>query len=85
MTAGTVYDQYVIQFDELFQNDAWTRNAQEDERVILFIPQGATSTIETMLQTYLGAATDESSTAITTTTTSSTTTSSTSTTTTLIP
>jgi len=85
VTDGTIYDQYVIQFDELFQNDAWTRNAQEDERVILFIPQGSTSTIETMLVTYLGAITDESSTAITTTTTTSTTSTSTSTTTTLIP
>lgn len=85
VTAGTVYDQYVIQFDELTQNDAWTRNAQEDERVILFIPQGATSTIQTMLVTYLGAITDESSTAITTTTTTSTTSTSTTTTTTLTP
>lgn len=85
VTAGTIYDQYVIQFDELYQNDAWTRNAQEDERVILFIPQGSTSTIETMLVTYLGAITDESSTAITTTTTTSTTSTSSTTTTTLIP
>lgn len=85
VTAGTVYDQYVIQFDELFQNDAWTRNAQEDERVILFIPQGSTSTIETMLVTYLGAITNSSSTAITTTTTTSTTSTSTTTTTTLTP
>lgn len=85
VTDGTIYDQYVIQFDELFQDDSWTRNAKEDERVILYIPQGATSTIETMLVTYLGAITDESSTAITTTTTTSTTSTSTSTTTTLIP
>ncbi len=85
VTDGTVYDQYVIQFDELYQNDAWTRNAQEDERVILFIPQGATSTIETMLVTYLGAIENESSTAITTTTTTSTTSTSTTSTTTLTP
>lgn len=85
VTAGTVYDQYVIQFDELLQDDAWTRNAKEDERVILYIPQGATSTIETMLVTYLGAITNESSTAITTTTTTSTTSSSTTTTTSLVP
>lgn len=85
VTDGTVYDLYVIQFDELFQDDSWTRNAKEDERVLLYIPQGATSTIETMLVTYLGAITDESATAITTTTTTSTTSTSTSTTTTLIP
>ena len=85
VTDGTVYDQYVIQFDELYQNDAWTRNAQEDERVILFVPQGEATTIEAILVAYLGAVTSESSTAITTTSTSSTTTSSTSSTTTLIP
>lgn len=85
VTDGTLYDQYVIQFDELQQDDSWTANLKEDERVILFIPQGATSTIETMLVTYLGAITNESATAITTTTTTSTTSTSTSTTTTLIP
>lgn len=85
VTDGQLYDMYVIQFDELTQNDAWTANIQEDERVILFIPQGSTSTIETMLVTYLGAITNESGAAITTTTTTSTTSTSTSTTTTLIP
>ena len=85
VTDGTVYDMYHIQFDEAFQNDTWASFVHEDERVILFIPQGSTSTIETMLVTYLGAITNESSTAITTTTTTSTTSTSTSTTTTLIP
>lgn len=85
VTDGTLYDQYVIQFDELFQDQSWSAELKQDERVILFIPQGATSTIETMLVTYLGAITDESATAITTTTTTSTTSTSTSTTTTLIP
>lgn len=85
VTDGTVYDQYVIQFDEYAQNDSFVANLQEDERVILMIPQGETSTIETMLVTYLGAITDESSTAITTTTTTSTTSTTTTSTTTLIP
>lgn len=85
VTAGTVYDQYVIQYDEYSQNDSWTANQKEDEKVIIMIPQGATSTIETMLVTYLGAIDNESSTAITTTTTTSTTTTSTTSTTTLIP
>lgn len=85
VTDGTLYDLYVIQFDELFQDNSWTRNSKEDERVLLYIPQGSTSTIETMLVTYLGAITNESATAITTTTTTSTTSTSTSTTTTLIP
>lgn len=85
VVAGTVYDQYVIQYDEYAQNDSFVANLKEDERVILFIPQGETSTIETMLVTYLGAITDESSTAITTTTTTSTTSTTTTSTTTLVP
>lgn len=85
VTDGTVYDQYLIQFDEYAQNDAYTTNVPEDETVILMIPQGSTSTIETMLVTYLGAITDESATAITTTTTTSTTSTTTTSTTTLIP
>jgi len=82
VTAGTIYDMYVIQFDEAFQNDTWASFVHEDERVILFIPQGESSTIETMLVTYLGAVEDSSSTAITTTTTTTTTTSTITTTTT---
>lgn len=85
VVAGTVYDQYVIQFDEYSQNDAFVANLREDEKVILYIPQGETSTIETMLVTYLGAIDNESTTGPTTTTTTSTTTTTTSTTTTLIP
>ncbi len=85
VTAGQVYDMYVIQFQEYSQNDNYMANLKEDERVILAIPQGSTSVIETMLVTYLGAITDESSTAITTTTTTSTTSTTSTTTTTLIP
>jgi len=85
VTDGQVYDQYVIQFDEYNQEDAWTANQKEDEKVILMIPQGQTSTIETMLTTYLGAPTDESGNAIVTTTTTSTSTTTSTTTTTLIP
>jgi hypothetical protein len=70
VTDGTIYDQYVIQFDELLQDDSWTPNLKEDEKVILFIPQSQTSTIETMLVTYLGAIVNESGNAISTTTTS---------------
>ena len=85
VTDGIVYDQYVLQFDEYAQDDSWTPNLKEDEKVIFFIPQGETSTIETMLVTLLGAVTDESGAVVTTTTTTSTTTSSTTTTTTLTP
>lgn len=86
VTDGQVYDQYVIQFDEYDQELAWTDDLKEDERVILYIPQGSTVAIETMLTTYIGfAPTDESGAAITTTTTTSTTSSSTTTTSTNIP
>lgn len=85
VTDGTVYDQYVIQFDEYNQNDAYSSNLKEDEKVILFIPQGATSAIETMLTTYLGTITDESGAAITTTTTTTSSTTTSTTTTTAIP
>lgn len=85
VTDGIVYDQYVIQFDEYAQDDSWTPNLKEDEKVIIFIPQGETSTIEAMLVIYFGAITDVSATAITTTTTTTTSTTTTTTTTTLIP
>ena len=85
VTDGEIYDQYVIQFDEYNQNDSFVANLKEDEKVIIYIPQGETSTIETMLVTYLGAVKDVSMTGPTTTTTTSTTSTSTTTTTTLIP
>lgn len=85
VTDGIIYDQYVIQFDELLQDDSWTPNIKEDEKVMIFIPQGESSTVETMLVTYFGAITDESGIAISTTTTTTSSTTTTSTTTTLIP
>jgi hypothetical protein len=72
---GQLYDTYYIIFDEYQQDDSWTPNLKEDETVILAVPQGATSTLETLLVTYLGAITNASGAAVTT--TSSTTTSST--------
>lgn len=87
VTDGTTYDEYVIQFDELNQDDSFTANLKQDERVIIFVPTGSQSTaISAILVAYLGAVTDESGPVITTTTSSSTTSSSTTTsTTTLIP
>jgi len=55
VTDGTVYDQYLIQFEQLNQNDAWTANQEQDEKVIIFFPTTAGATVETMLTTYLGA------------------------------
>lgn len=82
---GTIYDTYYIIYDELQQDDSWTSNLKEDETVILAVPQGETSTLETLLTTYLGSVTNESGEAITTTTSTTTTSSTTTSTTTLIP
>ena len=85
VVAGTIYDTYYIVYDELQQDDSWTANLKEDETVILAIPQGATSTVETTLVAYLGAITNSSGVAVTTTTSTTTTSTSTTSTTTLIP
>lgn len=87
VTPGTIYDQYVLQFDELDQDDSFTANLKQDERVILYVPQGSQSTgVQTLLFAYLGSPTDETGAVITTTTSTTTTSSTTSTTTTtLIP
>lgn len=82
VTDGQIYDQYTIQFDEYSQNDAFFANLKEDERVLLFVPQGSTVAIETILTAYLGAVSDESGASITTSTTTTSSTSSTSTSTT---
>lgn len=83
VTDGTVYDQYLIQFDELDQDDSWTSNMKLDERVILYVPSGSQSTaINAILAAYLGSPTDESGAVVTTTTTTTTTSTTTSTTTT---
>lgn len=82
---GTVYDQYVIVFDELSQDDSWTANLKEDETVLIAIPTALASGLETVLSPYLGAVENKSGPAITTTTTTSTTTTSTTSTTSLIP
>ena len=85
VTAGTVYNQFVIQFDELTQDDSFTQNIHIDERVIIFVPQASSAALEAILVAYLGAADDETATAATSTTTTSTTSTSTTSTTTLIP
>lgn len=83
---GTIYTQYVVRFDPYVHNNTFMADLKQDEKVIIMIPSSDTSTIETMLTTYLGAPVDESGPVITTTTSTSTSsTSSTSTTTTLIP
>jgi hypothetical protein len=85
VTAGTVYNQFVIQFDELTQDDSFTQNIHIDERVIIFVPKASSAALEAILVAFLGAADDASATNATTTTTTSTTSTSTTSTTTLIP
>ena len=85
VTAGTVYNQFVIQFDELEPDRSFTQNLPIDERVLICVPQAVSAGIEAILVAYLGAATNATGSNATTTTTTSTTTTSTTTTTTLIP
>lgn len=86
VTDGTTYDQLVLQFDELEQDDSFTANLKQDERVIIYTPQDLTAGLVTVLTAYLGDPVDESGPVNTTTTSTSTSsTSSTTSTTTLIP
>lgn len=85
VTDGTIYDQYVLQFDEMEQDDSYTANIKQDERVIFYVPQSLSSGFETVVNVYLGSPVDESGAVVTTTTTTSTTSTSTTTTTTLVP
>lgn len=86
VTDGTTYDLYFILFDEIQpDSESWSGGRKIDGRVIIAVPQDATATIESILETYIGAAEEPYGTAVTTTTTTTTTTTSstTSTTTTL--
>lgn len=85
VTDGTIYDTYYIVYNPKDDDYSWNPTFTQDAMVILAIPQGSTSTIETMLVTYLGTITNESGVAVSTTTSTTTTSTSTSTTTTLIP
>jgi hypothetical protein len=77
VTDGTTYDLYFILFDELNpDSDAWAATQKIDEQVIIAVPSGATSTIEAILEAYLGAAEEPFGTEVTTTTTTTTTTTS---------
>lgn len=59
VTAGTVYDNYVLQFDELHQDDSWAANIKEDERVLIFIPQAQSAAFEAVANVYLGVPLDK--------------------------
>lgn len=81
---GTFYDTYVIKASEVVDN-AWTIREEQDFTVIVAVPTGTGSSIETILAAYLGAAADKSAADRTTTTTTSTTSTSTTSTTVLNP
>lgn len=85
VTAGTIYDMYVIQFDEIDPDRSWTQNIPIDERAIIFVPQATSAAVSAILVAYLGAVTNSTGSNPTTTTSTTSTTSSTTTTTTLIP
>jgi hypothetical protein len=86
VTDGTTYDLYFLQFDEMVgDSDVFAPHYAIDETVVLAIPQGESSTIETILEAYLGDVTDKSGTEQTTTTTTSTSSTTTTSTTILYP
>lgn len=84
---GTTYDQYVLYFDQLQQDESFSAAWKQDEQVIIWAPQGSVSSgIQTLLVAYFGQPVVEDGELVTTTTSSTTTSSSTSSsTTTLIP
>jgi len=86
VTDGTTYDTYYIKFNEYDKAAyVWGDYIKEDSTVILAIPNGYTSAIETVLEAALGGVLNESGTITSTTSTTTTIWPSTSTTTTLIP
>jgi hypothetical protein len=60
VTDGTTYDQLVIQFDEVAQDDSFTANLKQDERVIIYVPQALTAAFLAVVAPYLGAPVNES-------------------------
>jgi hypothetical protein len=85
VTDGTTYDTYYIKFNEFDKSAySWGDYIKEDSTVIVAIPQGATSAIETVLEEALGTVAGDNS-CVTTTSTTTTVWPTTSTTTTLIP
>ena len=86
VTDGTTYDTYYIKFNEYDKSAyVWGDYIKEDSTVILAIPHGYTSAIQTVLEAALGDVLDESGDITSTTSTTTTIWPSTSTTTTLIP
>jgi hypothetical protein len=86
VTDGTNYDTYYIKFNTVDKSEyQWGDYIHEDSTVIVAIPHGYTSAIQTVLEAALGTVTDDSGPITSTTSTTTTIWPSTSTTTTLIP
>lgn len=83
---GTYYDTYYIKYRPYDEDlTTWNPGVAQDSMVIVAFPTGTGGDFETLLETYLGNATDYCATNPTTTTTTSTTSTTTTSTTTLIP
>lgn len=86
VTDGTNYDTYYIKFNTVDKSEyQWGDYIYEDSTVIVAIPHGYTSAIQTVLEAALGTVTNDSGPITSTTSTTTTIWPSTSTTTTLIP
>jgi len=86
VSTGTTYDTYYIKFNAFDKSTyQWGDYIMEDSSVIIAIPQGATATIEGVLQAALGTVASDNACVTTTTTSSTSSTSTTTSTTTLIP
>lgn len=85
VTADTVYDTYLIQFDQFESDLDYNPGVHMDERVMIAVPQAISAGIETVLENYLGPAKDKTSPLVTTTTDTTDTTTSTTSTTQMIP
>jgi hypothetical protein len=86
VTDGTSYDTYYIKFNTVDKSEyQWGDYIYEDSTVIIAIPHGYTSAIQTVLEAALGTVTNDSGPITSTTSTTTTIWPSTSTTTTLIP
>jgi hypothetical protein len=82
---GQYYDQYYLEFVPQDVDYNWGDFVPQDAAVLLAVPTGQTTTLETLLTTYLGAPENKSAANVTTTTTTSTTSTTTTSTTTLQP
>lgn len=82
---GVFYDTYYLTFLSQQNHYTWDNALPQDETVILAVPTGQATALETLLSTFAGSPVDQSPVNVTTTTTTSTTSTTTTSTTTLVP